>query len=455
MNAVPRLVTVASIALFLCNAATAAQWSAAENEQLRAMAVGERIALGLPQRASPTLFERIEVYAPDARIWVIDEHGKRQIPRSTARHYVAISGKPAAFTVDMESGALSGLQMVDSQPHLLEGSVRSDGAIAVQLGARTDRNQQGEAVDWACGGGLEHDHELPSALQLASAARAAPPGTAKGAPATRQARIAVDTDTEIMSLKFSNSTSQANNYIASLFALMNGIFEAAPGAGGLDLRVVIGDVFLRVGSDPYSAVDGNAQLNEFSEFWRVSQGAVQRAFAMLLSGKSSNPNSASGIAWVLTSGNYCSSTGQVFPGGTFGHYSATKVFRFPGSTAANDVSVIAHEVGHNLGAFHTHCTATNGTGPTGTGTMDQCFSGESVGPTACYSGSVSCPGGNAGTLMSYCHFSAGSGGPNCGPAMTLFHPGHVTNLTGRIATNFPGCITPLAAMDPIFANGFE
>lgn len=444
-------------ALTLCSPlALAAQWSADQRQALLHTAVGEQIQLTLPDASAPTRFERIDVYAADARIWLIDESGRREVPRSPWLHYIAQDGSPAAFSVDPANGRLEGMRMVDGQAYTLVGQPSANGTLTLDASQRVDRDSQGQPAQWACSGAPEFHDGLPEGLKLRSLqASGAVGAAAKGAPASRQAVIAVDTDTEIMALKFSNSTTNANNYIASLFALMNGIYEMSPGAGGLDLRVVQGDTFLRTGSDPYSQSGGNAQLNEFSEFWRVNQGGVQRAFAMLLSGKSSSANSASGIAWVLDSGNYCSATGQTFPGGTFGHYSATQVFRFNGSTAATDLSVIAHELGHNLGAFHSHCTAVNGTAPTGVGTMDQCFSGESVGATSCYSGSVSCPGGGTGSLMSYCHFPVSSGGPNCGPAMTTFHPGHVTNLTGRIASNFPGCITPLSATGPIFENGFE
>lgn len=433
--------------------ALAAQWSADQRQALTEMAVGEQIQLTLPEASAATRFERIDVYAAGARVWVVDEQGKREIPRSPWLHYIAQDGSPAAFSMDPANGRLEGMRMVDGQAFVLSGQPTADGGLTLDTSQPADRDSEGQPADWACSDSPEFDDGLPEGLKLRSLrATSAVSSSAKGAPASRQAVVAVDTDTELLALKFSGSTTNASNYIASLFTLMNGIYEMSPGAGGLDLRVVQGDTFLRTGSDPYSQSGGNAQLNEFSEFWRVNQGGIQRAFAMLLSGKSSNANSASGIAWVLNSGNYCSSTGQVFGGGTFGHYSASQVFRFNGSTAASDLSLIAHELGHNFGASHSHCTSVNGNvAPTGVGTMDQCFGTE----TSCYSGSVSCPAGGSGSLMSYCHFSVASGGPNCGAAMTTFHPGHVTNLTGRIASNFPGCITPLSATGPIFEDGFE
>ena len=104
--------------------------------------------------------------------------------------------------------------------------------------------------------------------------------------------------------------------------------------------------------------------------------------------------------------------------GSYG-YSFSQVFKFAGSTAANDVKLVAHELGHNFGSRHTHCY------PTATTPIDSCYSGEG----GCYSGPTSCPapftitpinGGPVtnvtGTLMSYCHMLSGCS------ASPVFHP---------------------------------
>ena len=52
--------------------------------------------------------------------------------------------------------------------------------------------------------------------------------------------LAVDTDNELMNLKFSNNTTSATNYIASLFALMSVIYER-----DLQVRLLQGTTFLR------------------------------------------------------------------------------------------------------------------------------------------------------------------------------------------------------------------
>src|SRR5690606_21691813 len=142
-------------------------------------------------------------------------------------------------------------------------------------------------------------------------------GLGKGA-VLHEAVVAVDTDNEFMSRKFSNNTSNATNYLDQLFAGMNVFYE-----GDLDVRLVRGDTFLRVAPDSYTQTTTDAQLNEVGAFWKDNLAAINRAFVVFLSGKSPNEFSSSGIAWLLTSGSYCAAKGTVQQPGNqvVGHYS--------------------------------------------------------------------------------------------------------------------------------------
>ena len=251
-------------------------------------------------------------------------------------------------------------------------------------------------------------------------------GTASlGGGASREAVIAVDTDTELLFEKFSDSSPAALAWISDLFVALNTMYER-----DLDLTLTQGDTTIRTGSDPFNNTDtpaSTAQLSEFGSWWSANQGAVSRVFAMLISGKSSSPNSGSGIAWI---DGYCETQS------TGGGYSINQVFtgNFP---ADLDARLVGHELGHNAGSPHTHCYNPP---------VDNCYRAEA----GCYSGAVSCPGGS-GTVMSYCNFSPPNGA-GCGQNSLDFHP-TVQGLIGTFINNHsPGCIT---SFNGLFADGFE
>jgi hypothetical protein len=119
---------------------------------------------------------------------------------------------------------------------------------------------------------------------------------------------------------------------------------------------------------------------------------------------------------------------------------------------ARDRYSFNHEVGHNFGSRHTHCTDTN-SGAAGTQPIDYCYSGETCAAPWTPNPGVSCPapfsivpvnnGGVSidnvrGTLMSYCHQLAGCGVTN------VFHPQTVSVLSPRIDAAVGACIFPIS-----------
>lgn len=396
---------------------------------------------GGPGILTSITFERFDVYAPDARIFVVDAGGKREIPRSARIHlrgyskdgstrlglsfdpdfrtppYGAGSGPNGAFELRSErvgeGWRLHAIPATDSLP----AGVKAD----------FPANEDSLPNPYASSGLLDHLFRVQSPL-----------GT------LRNAVVAVDTDTTFMSKRFAGNTTDATDWIADLFAQMNVMYQR-----DLDVNLQQGTTFLRTASDPFANSDpvaNSAMLNEFGNYWSANyssgSGAISRSFAMLLSGNSSNPNGASGIAWI---NSYCQTAGNG------GSYSTNQIFTNAAVAVSFSASIVGHELGHNFGAAHTHCTnASSGAYPTGSNTIDLC----STAGTGCYTGATSCPstgpGAPRGSIMSYCN-QLNNGA--CGQNVQIFHPTQITALRARIAANTPSCLS--LDNDTIFISGFE
>jgi hypothetical protein len=188
-------------------------------------------------------------------------------------------------------------------------------------------------------------------------------------------------------------------------------------------------------------------LNNFGNYWAANESGVSRAFAVLLSGLgpcSGGGCSASGIAWI---DSYCQKPSAG------GSYALVQVFSSlsidPNGSAA--AGLYDHELGHNFGADHTHCTdLTTGQWAVATNTIDTCYNGEAA--SGCYGGaSTSCPASGVGTIMSYCHIKG------CGANTKAFHTTQINaaapwGLLSRINAAPAGCLN---TTDDIFYDGFE
>jgi hypothetical protein len=363
---------------------------------------------------------RHEVLAPGARLLLITRSGVRPLQPGPRIHFwgstEGSSSDRVMIALDPATGALRGLSSVGGEMHELL-AVGNGAEHVVVAAADRFAADHGVAPDWSCDlgrHGLVVPIEGPASVGQGQSMTAFPA-------VTHTATIAVDTDTELMANKFNDNEGAALAYISDLFAAMNVMYER-----DLELRLLQGDTFLRVGSDPYNANSGGAaspaELSEFSSYWNANYDHIDRALAAMLSGKSTNPNSASGIAWLR---GLCSDS--------IG-YSFTKVFLV--NYLAGDAFVAGHEIGHNFGSPHTHCYSPP---------IDECYRYES----GCYSGPTSCPGG-PGTVMSYCHIAG------CGNNRMEFHDRVVSNIVNNnINPAIGACIFPIGGSNLIFADGFE
>ena len=354
---------------------------------------------------------RFDVYAPDARIVAIDHGREIEVPRSSRVFFLGRDAERGSvrFSVSLDpaTGALSGLVLGEGEPiELRPPATRGGRHVLGRVGAFRDPKTPPPV--WECGNeslpapGAEPSAREPGALPAPDAV-------------TKVGVIAVDTDNELMSLKFGNNTTSATTYIANLFVQMNVIYER-----DTPVRLLQGYTVLRLSTtaDPWAqSGTGNvdsAKLNEFSNYWSANYPNVRRALAMFLSGKQASNFSASGRAFAGPT-TLCSTTSG---------YSFSQVFKFTTFSEAYDVLITAHEIGHNFSSPHTHCYADP--------KPDTCYGSES----GCFSGTGSCPPQQTingyvaiGTLMSYCHISP------CNSDTTLvFHPETMSRyLTPAIA----------------------
>ena len=391
------------------------------------MSPGKRIA---------AVLKRVEIYSPEAKIYRVDKKGLVELPRSRWMFFQGRgqedSGERFSLSLDPDSGKMESFQVSTRGTfHIRQDDVPGAGRYRLMEDGWA-YNELGEAVsrlNWSCGADdLPVTENPPRPIHLRSANQQQPSITS-----LHGMILGVDTDNEFMSLKFSDNTTNATNYVAALISGISVVYER-----DLLVRLLQGTTYLRVSSspDPYTQTSAGgatvAQLQEFGNYWSANMGAASRGLATMLSGKQTSNYSSSGIAWV-------GDTGQCLCSTTYG-YSFFQVFKYPGSTAASDVSVAAHEIGHNFGSPHTHCYSPP---------IDLCYN-----QTGCYAGATSCPAATTingvanvrGTLMSYCHMLGGCS------STPVFHPTCVAKIAPLINLKVGTCITPISNPVPTLSS---
>lgn len=232
--------------------------------------------------------------------------------------------------------------------------------------------------------------------------------------------IAIDCDYEIYANKFASDLSNATSYMLTLLGTVSLIYER-------DCEFTLRYPYLNfwtVSGDPYTQGTTSAQLPEFRTYWINNNGAVPRALAHLISGRSLG----GGIAYI---GGVC---------GGFGYAVSAidAIYSYPTNTTTWDANVVAHELGHNFGSYHTHsCSwASEGAVPPGA-ILDTCQASEG----GCNTATNRLPP-LKGTIMSYCHLIAGvSGGVRLD-----FHPICINKMravaSGTSCWNSPAVTPP-------------
>lgn len=187
----------------------------------------------------------------------------------------------------------------------------------------------------------------------------------------RVARIAFETDNEFLAT-FSNSTTQASAYVATLVGAMSTIYKA-----DINTRITASYLRLWTTPDPWTKTTTGDQLGEFQNYWNATPPAgVTFNSAHFLSTRGLGGGVAYLGALCVSGWNYAVSANLAgsFPYPLVDH-----------SGANWDIMVTSHEEGHNFNAPHTHSTAPP---------IDNCGNGD-------------CSQAWGGTIMSYCHTCSG------------------------------------------------
>ena len=396
---------------------------------------GFPVAPGVRRRVQ---LARTEIYAPDAHIYRVDGPIRTEVPRSRLVFFSGTDvegvGNRIWVALDPDTLAYSGFVQGPDGVHQISRDDAGGGRRQLLAPPAVP-----DGATWACGQESTVETSVswatPGSLRTAEASRHANVLTAP-----YKAVVAIDTDNEYMAY-WGNNTTNATNYIASLIANINVMYQR-----DLNLKLVQATTFLRVSTtpDPYSATPNTppndnangAELNEFMNYWNANYpvATYPRSVVTMMSGKQPETNYASGIAWIAASA--C---------GTPHDYNFCQLFKV--SYLWGDTLIMGHEIGHNLGSPHTHCYADP--------RPDTCYASESNNPpttTNCFSGTPSCPAtqtingvtGVQGTLMGYCHLLSG-----CSSSL-VFHPATITRYVGPPldAGASSACIALVSSVSP-------
>ena len=359
-------------------------------------------------------FRRVEVFAPGSRIRLLGFDGEIELPRDPRQFFIAANESTGiGLAVNSETGEVNGFASKYGQPMTISGN------LVGQLEFKPV--EETEAGSNFCGTEMK-DQPLDALKDLDSRLIPSASESPMGAGISFQATVAIDTDTEWLD-GFGDDTVEATEWITDIFLAMNVFYER-----DVETRLLIGDVTLRTGTDPYTITGAGkrpSQLEEFGGYWMDNMDGVERQFAAMFSGRDIPPGWFSGIAWINA---YCDN-GRPRGVGASGSYSYNAIGT--GRSAADTALFVGHELGHNMGSVHTHCYSPP---------VDKCY-GEGGG--SCYSGAPECPVSGKGSVMSYCHNLGGCG------SLQEFHPTVQSLLESRLASqNAAGCIATYEDVSP-------
>jgi hypothetical protein len=332
---------------------------------------GDALIAGFPlgDRSADLEVSRFEVFAPGGVVVRGSAAGDVPLPRPDV---VLLRG-----TV---RGAPGSRVFLGLSPHGSNGFVEMDGRRYVIATRPAPEGVPAVVYDVASlpPGALRPSPFVCGADDLAGPARiaAAPQGggSAAGAPTcAAAAQIAIETDWEFTQ-SFGGSTAASTAYATQLLGAVAEIYE-----GDVGVSMLIS--FLRVWSDPadpWTQNGAQGQLQEFRNYWQANMQGVERQAAHFMTTRSLS--GAGGVAYLP---GLCQGS---FAYGLSAYINGSFPYPLEDHNGGNwDLVVVAHELGHNFGAPHTHSM---------TPPVDGCAFNQ-------------CETADQGTIMSYCHVCPG------------------------------------------------
>lgn len=324
------------------------------------LAPGLSVELGL---------HRVEVFTPNAKVVLGTAQGDVPLARPDIRMFaghVSGRGDSSAF-VSFVPGGVQGWVSLGGETFILSSGPKGGaGGLAVHSPRRLPPGKR-RPSSFTC----EAD-KLALPVRVAKAGAVRPRGTPTGPSACRAAVLAIETDYEFTGWLFGGDTEASGAYAATLIGAVSEIFMR-------DFNASLSIGFLRLWDadvDPWDQGGTLDQLFQFQDYWNANMTGEVRNAVHFLSGR----GLGGGVAYL---------PGLCYPEYDYG-LSANLAGYFPYPIENNhwanwDLMVVAHELGHNFGAPHTHDMAPP---------VDGCAFGDcSIVPN--------------GTIMSYCHLCSG------------------------------------------------
>ncbi len=330
----------------------------------------DRLPLG-PGLEATVIVHRVDPFAlnPELIAAELDEKGRlieREIPRPTLDCFLgAIVGRPdSRVMLSRGEGFVAGYVIDDSRTWVISTGPPSAGLPLVSYAMDAVPPGTFPVEPWSCEAILPPSAGDPSTTQ----------GGIASIEPCRQSRIAIETDMEFLA-KFGGNEASAVGYVGTMFAALIDIYSR-------DVFHRPGMIYLRLWTgttDPWSATSSGAALGEFRDHWYWGMFLVERDSAHMISGRALG----GGVAYLNSGcGDYAY--------GVSGNLSGSFPYPLLDNNGANwDIMVVAHELGHNFGAPHTHNYSP---------VADGCGSN----PQDC-----SAADQDIGTIMSYCHICPG------------------------------------------------